>query len=278
MKSVVIWGAGETGKRIYESIKDSVHVRFFVDMNEQIWGTEYKHIKIYSPEVLRTDCDFDYLIQGAQMADNIMQYMKEYGVPEWKLERSFVAVRLEARNLFLKQFAQTVVHLSGAVAEAGVYRGEFAKVINRIFPERKCYLFDTFEGFDQRDFAYEKKSCEMLKAGRFNTTAVELVMKKMQTPDMVKVYQGYFPETITEDVKKEKFVFVNLDMDLYKPTLDGLVFFWPRMIEGGILLVHDYFSQSYPNVKDAVDTFVESQSSRIYKMPIGDDLSIALIK
>ena len=42
--------------------------------------------------------------------------------------------------------------------------------------------------------------------------------------------------------------------------------------------MHDYFSQSYPNVKDAVDTFVESQSSRIYKMPIGDDLSIALIK
>ena len=67
-------------------------------------------------------------------------------------------------------------------------------------------------------------------------------------------------------------------MDLYKPTLDGLEFFWPRMIEGGILWVHDYFSQSYPNVKDAVDTFVESQSSRIYKMPIGDDLSIALIK
>lgn len=41
------------------------------------------------------------------------------------------------------------------MAEAGVFRGEFANEINRYFPDRECYLFDTFDGFDTRDFKYE---------------------------------------------------------------------------------------------------------------------------
>ena len=35
----------------------------------------------------------------------------------------------------------------GSVAEVGVYKGDFAKYINYFFPDRKLYLFDTFEGF-----------------------------------------------------------------------------------------------------------------------------------
>jgi O-methyltransferase len=46
--------------------------------------------------------------------------------------------------------------ITGAVAELGVFRGDFAARINSVFPERKLYLFDTFAGFDERDIAREK--------------------------------------------------------------------------------------------------------------------------
>ena len=46
----------------------------------------------------------------------------------------------------------------GAVAELGVYRGEFARLINRAFPRRKLYLFDTFEGFDESDLKEDRAS------------------------------------------------------------------------------------------------------------------------
>src|ERR1041385_1300392 len=39
-------------------------------------------------------------------------------------------------------------NLQGDVAEVGVYKGEFAKRLNQLFPAKKLYLFDTFEGFD----------------------------------------------------------------------------------------------------------------------------------
>ena len=38
----------------------------------------------------------------------------------------------------------------------------------------------------------------------------------------------------------EKFAFVSLDTDLYKPTLAGLEFFWPRMSKGGFIFIHDF--------------------------------------
>ena len=44
----------------------------------------------------------------------------------------------------------------------------------------------------------------------------------------------------------EKFAFVSLDLDLYKPTFEGLRFFYPKMIKGGCVLIHDYFTPSYP--------------------------------
>ena len=37
----------------------------------------------------------------------------------------------------------------------GVFRGEFASKINKCFPNSKLYLFDTFEGFDERDVKIE---------------------------------------------------------------------------------------------------------------------------
>jgi O-methyltransferase len=46
-------------------------------------------------------------------------------------------------------------NIEGNVAELGVFRGDFAKFINISFPDRKLYLFDTFEGFDEKDIEAE---------------------------------------------------------------------------------------------------------------------------
>ena len=57
----------------------------------------------------------------------------------------------------------------------------------------------------------------------FGNTSIDLVMKKMVHPKNVEIHKGFFPET-TGGVL-DKFCFVNLDFDLYKPILEGLRFF-----------------------------------------------------
>ena len=67
-------------------------------------------------------------------------------------------------------------------------------------------------------------------------------------------------------------------MDLYKPIYEGIVFFYPKLVSGGTLLIHDYFSSAYPNVKQAVEDYELNYSTRLITAPIGDDMSIAIFK
>ena len=104
-----------------------------------------------------------------------------------------------------------------------------------------------------------------------------MVLSKMKYLDQVVIKKGYFPDT-AKDID-EKFVFVNLDMDLYKPTLEGLRFFWPKMVKGGIILIHDFFSTEYAGVNKAIELFARETPEADNKFfPIGDDISIAIIK
>ena len=49
-------------------------------------------------------------------------------------------------------------NIEGELAELGVFRGYFSKYINASFPDRKLYLFDIFEGFDEKDINADIKN------------------------------------------------------------------------------------------------------------------------
>ena len=47
---------------------------------------------------------------------------------------------------------------------------------------------------------------------------------------------------------------------------------------GGVILIHDYFGESFPNIEQSVDDYEKECGMQLKKMPIGDDLSMAIIK
>jgi O-methyltransferase len=129
-------------------------------------------------------------------------------------------------------------NIKGNVAELGVYKGEFAKRINQLFPDRKLYLFDTFKGFDEKDVQTEKQ--ESFSGGEqdFSDTSVEFVLSKMKFRDNCIIKKGYFPESAADI--DDKFCFVSIDADLYKPILAGLQFFYPKIENKGYIFVNDF--------------------------------------
>lgn len=224
-----------------------------------------------------TDFDFDTVVIASVAAAAIKSKLLSMGISGEKISSSYVEISAAGRDTFLKNVSREIMRkkLDGAVAEAGVFQGDFASLMNKYFSERKLYLFDTFEGFDERDLIKEK-GYQHESGDHFKETSVELVMSKMTYPENVIVKKGYVPTTF-EGVT-EKFCFVNLDMDLYQPTYAALEWFWPHMVADGVILVHDYFDESgqFPNLKKAVIKFAEEND--VKTIPIGDDLSIALIK
>jgi hypothetical protein len=100
-----------------------------------------------------------------------------------------------------------------------------------------------------------------------------MVLGKLPHPENAVIKKGYFPETAAG--LEDTFCFVNLDFDLYMPILAGLEYFFPRMVSGGIILVHDYFSEIYKGAKRAVNDF-EKEHEAVKLFPIGDGISIGI--
>jgi O-methyltransferase len=178
---------------------------------------------------------------------------------------------LDIRKCSLLQLADEIHSRSieGAVAEVGVYRGDFAKEINAAFPDRRFYLFDTFTGFTDEDIKVEEDNkLASVTSMDFSGTSVDIVRKRMPYLQNCSFKVGYFPDTVV-GLDAEKFCFVSLDCDLYKPIKAGLEFFYPRLEKGGYIMVHDYYNiYNFPGVRQAINEFV-SKTDASY-VPIQD--------
>jgi O-methyltransferase len=155
----------------------------------------------------------------------------------------------------------------GAFAEVGVYQGWTAKLIHHYAPERRLHLFDTFEGFTQRSAVAEANSTGFqVGAAEFSDTSLEKVRSYVrQQNENVSYHRGYFPDSIPPQLREERFAFVHLDADLYEPIWAGLEFFYPRMVKGGLLVVHDY--NAWIGSRTAVDRFFGDKSEVPIPMP-----------
>lgn len=184
---------------------------------------------------------------------------------QWTVNKGGDFIRLGTLELISNEIKRK--NVKGEIAELGVYKGEFAKVINQLFPDKKLYLFDTFSGFDEKDMTIElgKKLFHTNKTGHLSDTSVENVRKNLPHQDKAIFKVGYFPESakgLTED-----FSFVSLDADLYQPTIEGLRFFYPRLSSGGYIMVHDYSSSRYDGASQAVIDFCKEANTTIIPIP-----------
>jgi O-methyltransferase len=143
----------------------------------------------------------------------------------------------------LELICEQVGDLPGSVAEAGVFYGSFAFMINHCFPDRKLFLYDTFEGACKEDVDSDLEE-QYITPELFASDSVPfyisdadldpmvVIREKCPHPEKLVFRKGYFPETTAPDID-EKFAFVSLDMNLYKPMRAALEFFYPRLHEGG---------------------------------------------
>jgi O-methyltransferase len=162
--------------------------------------------------------------------------------------------------------------IKGNVAELGVYKGDSAIKINDLFPDRKLYLFDTFNGFNHSDI--EKDSVSFSTENQdFSDTSVELVLKRMKHPEMCVVKKGYFPETAADI--DDSFCFVSIDADLFEPIIAGLNYFYPRLELNGFIFIHDFNNKLYKGSREAVVKYCKEHS--IGFIPLPDDGGSAVI-
>ena len=89
-------------------------------------------------------------------------------------------VRMKCFELAVKEIRKR--NVPDDVAEVGVFQGEFAQFINAAFPDRTCYLCDTFEGFQPEEAAQEMQQGNATEVfvEAYQNTSEEIVMEKME--------------------------------------------------------------------------------------------------
>jgi hypothetical protein len=174
-----------------------------------------------------------------------------------------------ARYYFLAMICDLVEKeaLPGDVAELGVYKGNTAFLLADLARRvgRTAYLFDTFTSLPDRDFIGIDSSYLDHK-NDFMDTSIEAVRSLVGSPN-VEFIAGYFPDSITNASAKTRYALVHLDCDLYAPTYAGLEFFYPKLVRGGFLIIHDYMSLYWDGVEKAIDDFFADKPERFIPIP-----------
>jgi O-methyltransferase len=170
-----------------------------------------------------------------------------------------------ARCHIIYQAIKHIQWLAGEMAEVGVYKGGTARIMGRTSKqfEKNLYLFDTFKGMPTVD-----NSKDLHKEGDFKDTDMNSVARYLADCKNVHIYEGLFPET-GKAIADKKFCLVHIDADIYRSIKESSEFFYPRMVEGGIIIYDDYGAPSCPGAKIAVDEFYKDKQESLLYLPTG---------
>ena len=165
--------------------------------------------------------------------------------------------------------------IPGDFVECGVWRGGnsivAADTFRRLAPDRSVYLFDTFAGMtapSERDISYvgDTADAEFSRGQQegFNEWCYAPLdevrsnfLKAGLAGPNIKFVQGDVLETLGEPTfLPETISVLRLDTDWYESTKRELEVLYPRLSEGGVLIIDDY--GHWGGAKQAVDEYFET--------------------
>lgn len=164
------------------------------------------------------------------------RYYRSHEIPEHTLVDIY-------RFWSLYEALDSLREIKGDVIEVGVYRGGTSALIGHVLQQQDAHLFlcDTFTGVVKattNDTAY-------VGGEHADTTLsrVESLVSKYLNRDRFTILQGVFPDQTSDAVAGKRFKFCHIDVDVYQSAKDVFEYVWPRMVNGGIVILDDYATQ-----------------------------------
>jgi O-methyltransferase len=241
----------------------------FFGYSVAVWSSKEKHLvlvdqKVWAPHV-RADENIERYVSGLRKSQN-----------EWSDN-----LYKQLRHYSLQELCNYVLNknLRGDLVECGCWSGHSAYQIASIIKKRESdvdfHIFDSFEGGlsakvpKDENIRVKLSEKEIKKESKiFGSTETE-VKSCLADFDRIYLYKGWILDRFDE-ISEKKFSLVHLDVDLYEPTRDSLAFFFPRLVEDGVIVCDDYGCSQFPGAAAAVDEFlVEHKVKMFYRVPMG---------
>lgn len=174
------------------------------------------------------------------------------------------------RHFVLRNVLSNVGSGLGEVAECGCWRGlssyQIASDLDG-WEEPVFHIFDSFAGlseFRELDGELHSRSEEERAARREEFSCdLDVVKSNLSCFPFIQYYKGWIPDRFRE-VADRSFAFVHIDVDMYQPTKDSFLFFFPRLVSGGAMVFDDYGFPGFPGARRAVDECLDKIPSHTY--------------
>lgn len=136
----------------------------------------------------------------------------------------------------------------GLIAEFGMYKGGSLEILAKYNPTRSLFGIDSFQGLPPAS------EFDSHNEGEFNDVDHIGIVGyfKMLYPN-VRILKGFSPDVFSFFDDHARFGFVHADIDMYWSVRHALDFFYPRLVEGGIMIFDDYGFSSTRGCRKAVD-------------------------
>lgn len=174
----------------------------------------------------------------------------------------------------LYTLVRQTVQLPGDVWECGVYKGGtaamMAAMLHHYAPQKRLFLFDTFEGMPETDPAKDWH-----RKGDFCDTSLEAVSAQVGFEKQCVFRKGFIPDTF-KGLEDSVIAFAHIDVDIHKSIIDSLNFIWPRLSPGGGIVFDDYGFPTCPGAREAVDTWFSGKPEVPLVLPTGQALVVKL--
>ena len=168
-------------------------------------------------------------------------------------------------------------------AELGVYRGRSLQVLMSEGMATGANFnwigIDTFSGLPplgEKDIELAPENSPYLLRPMYDDTTlreVEAFLEPMGMGDRLKLYEGLLADVLP-GLPERMYTFVNISIKTYEAHLQALEYFYPRMREGGVIVLDDVYNRRFPMAEIAVNEFLADKPEQIFQLTGADNVSL----
>ena len=149
----------------------------------------------------------------------------------------------------------------GDFVEMGCYRGDTSLLLAEVVQHgARLWLYDSFEGLPEKTEADASVLGEEFRGGALLVAKREVKERFLRAGLAVPVIRKAWFSDLTVADMPEAIAFAFLDGDFYESIRDCLRLVEGLMVEGGVILVHDYGNVALPGVAKAVDEWLRGRT------------------
>jgi Macrocin-O-methyltransferase (TylF) len=247
--------------------QQATHTYIMADNIQHMTAGEIKNIEHPSSILLNRDADKYSLTNHFNPRKEIVRRMVDLLIRGFKKTVSLIVLPIKLEMQFARFKNYTMIPKSlykanleliwkfrrvrGSIVECGTWKGGMiGGMVNILGKNKRYYLFDSFEGLPEvkeiDGIAAKLWQSDETGASYFDncTADEEEARKAMQLSGATyfEITKGWFNDTLRSFSPPNGISILRLDADWYDSTMECLVNLFPKVAEGGIVILDDYYT------------------------------------